>query len=159
MGAGVSALLLDLLAEGYESLDAVDISAAALEQLRERLGPAVHSVRFVCADVLELQLDGLVDVWHDRAVFHFLTDTSDQATYVRRANDAVAPGGHVVMATFGPDGPLQCSGLPVVRHSAEDLAALFSEGFELVDSCTQDHVTPAGVSQSFTHALLVRKAS
>ncbi len=158
MGAGVSALLLDLLADGYESLDAVDVSAAAHKQLGERLGPDVHSVRFVCADVLDLHLDGPVDVWHDRAVFHFLTDASDQVTYVQRANEAVAPGGHLVMATFAPGGPEQCSGLPVVKWSADDLAELFGEKFDLVDSCTRDHLTPWGAAQAFTHALLVRRA-
>ena len=102
-------------------------------------------------------LDRRVDVWHDRATFHFLTDLADQQRYVELVNDSVAAHGHVVLATFGVDGPEQCSGLPVARHSAESLAALFGDHFELVESCLCDHATPWGVPQSFTHALLARK--
>jgi SAM-dependent methyltransferase len=157
MGAGVSALLLDLVADGYESIDAVDLSSAALERLRERLGAAGSVVRFVQADIRSVVLDGPVDVWHDRATFHFLTDPLDQAKYVQRVQASVAPGGHVVLATFAPDGPEQCSGLPVARHSPASLAALFDEQFELIDASQRLHATPWGARQSFTHALLARR--
>lgn len=157
MGAGVSALVLDLVAEGYRSIDAVDVSPAALDQLRVRLALGASSVRFVCADVREVRFDGLIDVWHDRATFHFLTSATDQAMYVQRVNEAVAPGGHIVLATFAPDGPEQCSGLPVARHSVAALRELFSECFELVESCARIHVTPGGARQSFIHALFARR--
>ena len=157
MGAGVSALLLELVADGYESIDAVDLSAAALEQLRNRLGAAASVVRFVQADIRSVVLDGPVDVWHDRATFHFLTDPGDQAKYVQRVQALVAPGGHVVLATFAPDGPEQCSGLPVARHSPASLATLFDEQFELIDASQHMHDTPWRTTQSFTHALLARR--
>lgn len=157
MGAGVSALLLELVAEGYESIDAVDLSAAALDRLRVQLGSAASAVRFVNADIRTVVLDGRVDVWHDRATFHFLTEPSDQAMYVERAAASLAPGGHLVLATFAPDGPEQCSGLPVARHSAQGLAALFGEQFELQDSQQRLHSTPWGATQSFTHVLLARR--
>lgn len=158
MGAGVSALLLDLVARGYRSIDAVDLSAAALERLRARLGTAAAGVRFVQADIRTVAFDGPIDVWHDRATFHFLTDPADQVLYVQRVEASVALGGHVVMATFADDGPEQCSGLPVARHSATSLAALFSEHFELRDSFRHVHTTPSGAAQPFTYVLLARLA-
>ena len=159
IGAGVSALLLELVANGYNSLDAVDVSRAALDQLRERLGPDLEAVRFVCSDVRDLHLARQVDVWHDRAVFHFLIETEDQLLYKQAVNETVALGGHLVIATFAVGGPDHCSGLPVVQRSADELAELFSEEFELVEYCTRDHVTPWGVAQPFTHTLLTRRAS
>ena len=158
MGAGVSALLLELVADGYQSIDAVDLSAAALDALRLRLGAAASAVRFVRADIRNVELSEPVDVWHDRATFHFLTEPADQQRYVRRVEASVAPGGHLVIATFAPDGPEQCSGLPVARHSAAALAALFAEQFELVESLHQVHVTPWGAPQPFTHVLMARRS-
>jgi SAM-dependent methyltransferase len=157
IGAGASALIPDLLRHGYESIDAVDLSAAALTQLNRMLGDDADRVRTMCADAREVHFDGLVDVWHDRATFHFLTAPADQDAYVCRAANAVAPGGHVVMAGFSPAGPEQCSGLPVARHSRDDLCALFGAHFELVESCCCDHITPWGSTQNFLHALLRRR--
>lgn len=157
MGAGASALVVDLVQRGYQSIDAVDLSAAALEQLAGRLGSDSEKVRCVCADVREVRFDGPVDVWHDRATFHFLTSPADQATYVQRVCDAVPAGGHVVLATFGEAGPEQCSGLPVVRHSVAALRDLFGDSFELIDSFEREHVTPWGVPQAFTHVLFRRR--
>lgn len=157
IGAGVSALLLDLVKRGYRSLDAVDISATALDALRDRLGSDASAVQFVVADVRDVRFDGPVDVWHDRAMFHFLTDQADKERYVQRVVDSVALGGHVVMATFALDGPTHCSGLPVARYSAEGIRDVFGEKFDLVDSCAREHTTPSGAAQSFTHALLRRR--
>ena len=157
MGAGTSALILDLLKHGYQSIDAVDVSAAALEQLARLLGSDADKVRRVCADVREVRFDGPVDVWHDRATFHFLTSPEDQAAYVQRVSEAVAPGGHVVLATFSEAGPEQCSGLPVARHSVAALCEIFGEAFELVDSFESEHLTPWGAPQAFTHVLLRRR--
>lgn len=159
MGAGASSLVLDLVHHGYRSIDAVDLSAAALEQLHGRLGAVDDVVRFICADVREVRFDGPVDVWHDRATFHFLTDDADQVRYVQRVNQAVRPGGHVVMATFSELGPEQCSGLPVARHSAASLAQLFGEHFDLVESFMHDHLTPWSAAQSFRYVLLRRRAA
>jgi SAM-dependent methyltransferase len=140
---------------GYRSIDALDISAAALDQLRERLGHRAGAIRFTRADARDASFDPAVAVWHDRAVFHFLIDPADQAAYARRAAGAVGPGGWLVMATFSPAGPDACSGLPVARHSAESLASVFAD-FELVEDFERDHKTPWGTSQSFTHALMRR---
>ena len=156
IGAGASSLVLDLVDAGYQTIEAVDISAAALDQLRERLGHRTGTVRLTRADALEVDHDTPVVVWHDRAVFHFLTDPADQAAYARRAAGAVEPAGWLVIATFSPAGPEQCSGLRVARHSAESLAAVFGE-FELVESFERDHETPWGASQRFTHALMRRR--
>ena len=157
MGAGASALVLDLVQHGYRSIDAVDLSAAALAQLRSRLGEGASAVRFVCADVREVCFDGPIDLWHDRATVHFLTTAADRAAYVARVGEAVAPGGHVVMATFSEHGPEQCSGLPVARYSAAALAAMFAQQFDLMHSFELDHITPWGTPQSFTHVLLHRR--
>lgn len=157
MGAGASALVLDLVQHGYRSIDAVDLSSAALHQLAERLGDDAATVRYACADVRDVGFDGPIDVWHDRATFHFLTAPDDQATYVQRVHEAVRAGGHVVLATFSEVGPEQCSGLPVVRHSVATLCGLFGESFELIDSFEREHTTPWGATQAFIHALLRRR--
>lgn len=156
MGAGASSLVLELVAAGYRSIDAVDISAAALEQLRGRLGDEAASVRFVVADVRDVCLDGPVDVWHDRATFHFLTAEVDRSVYAVRAAQAVRAGGFLVLATFAQSGPEQCSGLPVARHDAGSLQRTFSASFVLVESFEDVHVTPWGAEQLFTYALLRR---
>ena len=149
---------MSLVQDGYERIDAVDISAAALDQLRTRLGEQARVVRFVRADALSVEFDHPIDVWHDRAVFHFFVDPADSAAYVARAASSVRPGGHVVIATFSERGPEQCSGLPVTRYSADRLAAVFGGGFELVEALEQDHLTPWGAAQSFTHAVLRRSS-
>ena len=157
IGAGASALVLDLLRRGYLSLDAVDVSAAALDQLGGLLGSDAEKVRCVCTDVRNVRFDGPIDVWHDRATFHFLTTPADQAAYAHRAGKAVPAGGHIVMATFSEHGPEHCSGLPVARHSVRALQDLFGQSFELVDSFEHNHTTPWGTPQTFTHALLRRR--
>jgi SAM-dependent methyltransferase len=157
IGAGASALVLDLVHHGYRSIDAVDLSNAALDQLSEQLGHTAGVVRFVCQDVLDVVFDGQVDVWHDRAAFHFLVDPADQAEYANRAAAAVRPGGSMIIATFAANGPEQCSGLPVARHSAATLSARFAEGFDQVETFGHDHVTPWGDVQPFTYAIFRRR--
>ena len=154
MGAGTSALIPDLLRHGYQSIAAVDLSAAAIERLARLLGCDAGKVRRVYADVREVCFDGPIDVWHDRATFHFLTSPEDQAAYVVRAREGLASGGHVVLATFSEAGPEQCSGLPVARHCVAALCEIFGEAFELVDSFESEHTTPWGAPQAFTHVLL-----
>ncbi len=159
IGAGASTLLVDLAALGYRSIDAVDISAAALAQLRQRLGASAGNVRLVCSDVRVVEFDSSVDVWHDRATFHFLTDAADQRSYARNAAAAVRAGGHLIIATFADNGPEQCSGLDVARYSVDALGAAFASDFDVVDATRFDHVTPTGAAQPFVHLVLRRRAN
>jgi SAM-dependent methyltransferase len=156
VGAGHAALVVELVRAGYCDVHAVDVAPTALDGLRHLLGEGADSVTFHVDDVREVTFDEPVAVWHDRATLHFLTEAADRAAYARRAADAVRPGGHLVLATFGPDGPQQCSGLPVTRHDEGSLAALFTPAFELVESFEAFHRTPWGADQQFLHALLRR---
>lgn len=157
IGAGVSALVIELVGTGYRNLEAIDIAQPALEQLGRALGDAASAVTLRQCDVREITFDEPVDLWHDRATFHFLVDPADQRSYVKRAIDAVRPGGHLVIATFGAHGPDRCSGLPVQRYDATALAETFGPTFELVDAFERDHHTPTGATQRFQHAVLVRR--
>jgi threonine dehydrogenase-like Zn-dependent dehydrogenase len=154
IGAGASPLV-GLLAAAGRQVVAVDIADAALDVLRNSLEPTAH-VTFLAADVCELRIDAPIDAWHDRAVFHFLTTQDDQRAYVQSAAAAVRIGGHCVMASFAPDGPSMCSGLPTAQHDAESFRSLFEPEFELVESFTHDHMTPWDSVQRFTYALLRR---
>jgi SAM-dependent methyltransferase len=158
VGAGASVLVDNLLTAGYENLSVLDLSEAALEISRARLGADSARVKWIRADVLRVQLgDGAYGVWHDRAVFHFLTDAADRAAYVEQVRRAVRPGGYVLVATFAEDGPEFCSGLPVVRYSAEGLHSEFGTDFLLVRSEHEDHRTPGGGEQSFLYCLCRRE--
>jgi SAM-dependent methyltransferase len=134
----------------------VDISAAALDVARSRLGDRAGSVTWIVADARDLRLAEQVDVWHDRAVFHFLTEDADREAYRRSVRGSLRVGGHVVMATFGPAGPERCSGLPVERYDGARLAQRFGPDFQLLRTFAKDHKTPAGGSQQFTYAVLRR---
>lgn len=154
VGGGASTLVDDLLAGGYRDVTILDVSAAALEAARARLGSRSSAVRWIAADVTRADLPAAhFQVWHDRAVFHFLTDPADRDRYVAQVRRSVAPGGHVVVATFGPDGPLRCSGLPTARYDAEALHAVFGADFAMVDHREERHHTPAGVDQQFVYCL------
>lgn len=155
MGAGTSPLVGDLLADGRHVL-AVDISATALDALVTSLG-SPSELQIVVADARTFVPSPPVDAWHDRAVFHFLVDDADRAGYVASATAGVRSGGHLLIATFAPDGPESCSGLPVRRHSVDDLAATFATGFELLEGFTEQHHTPWGALQNFTLAVFVRR--
>ena len=158
VGAGASVLVDNLLAAGYRDLSVLDVAEAALEISRNRLGAESAKVKWMRADVLRAQLDeGAYAVWHDRAVFHFLTNAADRQTYVEQVRRAVRPGGHVLVATFAEDGPEYCSGLPVVRYSAESLHSEFGTDFLLVRSEHEDHRTPRGAEQSFLFCLCRRE--
>jgi SAM-dependent methyltransferase len=152
VGGGASTLVDDLLARGYTSLAVLDISAAALQAARSRLGAAADRVQWLEGDITTLELPlHSYDVWHDRAVFHFLTSPEQRQAYVRNVLRAVRPGGHVIVSTFADDGPLQCSGLPVMRYSADALHAEFGTQFELVRHEEEAHRTPAGKTQKFVY--------
>lgn len=150
VGAGESTLVDDLLARGYSNLTVLDISQPALAASRKRLGNAAERVRWLAADITEADLEpAAYDVWHDRAVFHFLTDLADRKAYVRQVLRAVKRGGHVIVATFGPEGPTRCSGLEVMRYDAESLHAEFGANFRLMPSSLHAHKTPFGTTQQF----------
>ena len=156
VGSGASTLVDSLLARGRRDLTLLDVSAEALEVTRRRLGDRGAEISFVAADVLQWEPGRTFDCWHDRAVFHFLTDPEQQAGYVRTASRAVAPGGGLVLGTFALDGPEQCSGLPTARYDADGLAAVFAVDFALEHAETEVHRTPWGSDQSFTWVLLRR---
>jgi 2-polyprenyl-3-methyl-5-hydroxy-6-metoxy-1,4-benzoquinol methylase len=156
VGAGVSFLVDNLLAHGFTDVTLLDISQHALTEVERRLGRRGRHVTFVHQDVVTWTPDRHYDIWHDRAVFHFLTDRSARDRYVETAAQALAVGGGLVVATFAEDGPTQCSGLPTSRYSALDLEATFSAYFSLDEHERTEHVTPGGVVQPFTWAVLRR---
>lgn len=152
VGGGASMLVDDLLAHGYTDVGVLDLSGAALRVAQARLGAGAAAVNWIEADVTALALPRhSIDLWHDRAVFHFLTDPADRHAYVARVLQAVRPGGHVIVSTFAEDGPLECSGLPVQRYSPDGLHAEFGAPFELLRHATEAHRTPSGELQSFIY--------
>ncbi len=152
VGGGASRLVDDLLARGYHDLTVLDISASALSVAKQRLGTRAHEVNWIEADITSTALPPRrFDLWHDRAVFHFLTDENDRERYVQAVRKSVRSGGHVIVASFGPNGPQQCSGLPVVRYDAGHLHDEFGAGFELVEHTSEDHHTPFGTTQQFIY--------
>lgn len=153
VGAGTTPLVGELAAAGFEVI-ALDVSSAAIDALRARY-EGIDTISYEVADVCAWQPSEQADTWHDRAVFHFLVDDDDQEAYAESVRRAIRIGGHLVIAAFAPNGPEQCSGLPVARHDAATLSAAFG-GFELIDSFESDHATPWGSTQRFTHAVLRR---
>jgi len=152
VGAGESTLVDDLQARGYRNLYALDLSVTALDVAKGRLGANASRINWLCGDVRTFPFSsGQFDLWHDRAVFHFLTDSADRAAYVRQVARAVKPGGHVIVATFGPEGPTQCSGLDVMRYGPEALHDEFGSDFRLVKHRSELHQTPMGSTQQFTY--------
>ena len=158
VGGGASTLVDDLLDFGVGAITVVDLSPAALEIARKRLGGRAEQVTWIAADVTTLQIpEGSFDLWHDRAALHFLIAPEAAQAYVRVATHAIAPGGHAVIGGFAIDGPERCSGLPVVRREAADIAAALGDAFTLVESRREVHSTPAGSPQRFAYALLRKK--
>jgi 2-polyprenyl-3-methyl-5-hydroxy-6-metoxy-1,4-benzoquinol methylase len=152
VGGGASTLVDDLLGQGFENLTVLDISETALALAKTRLGQAAERVHWLLADVVHAALPShAYDVWHDRAVFHFLTAPEDRAGYVRNVMHAVKRGGHVIVSTFGLEGPAKCSGLDVVRYDAESLHDQFGKRFRLVESAKEIHQTPFGKTQQFLY--------
>lgn len=161
VGGGSSTLVDDLHARGYRNLTVLDIAAAALQSAQQRLDNAASSIHWLTADILTTDLPAAAfDLWHDRAVFHFLTAPQDRAAYVRQLSCALRRGGHVLVSTFGPEGPTRCSGLDVVRYDATALLRELGSRFRLIDSFTELHHTPSGAVQQFLccHAVLERDA-
>lgn len=158
IGGGASRLAEFLVADGFRDVTVLDVSERGLQHARHRLGSRAGEVTWLVGDVTRHEFARTFDVWHDRAVFHFLSDEGDRAGYLERLEGAVAPGGHAIIATFGPGAPEYCSGLPVVRYDAQHLAGTIGRGFDLVRTVQEEHRTPGGEVQPFTWALLRRSA-
>ena len=156
VGGGASRLAAALVARGFSDVTVLDLCARALEASHEEVGAAPPGVAWIRADVLEWTPARTFDLWHDRAVFHFMAEPEARRRYVAVALAAVRPGGHLVVGTFASDGPERCSGLPVARYDARSLAAEFGEAFALVKARRDEHRTPRGVIQPFTWIALRR---
>jgi len=154
VGGGESTLVDDLLARGYQNVAVLDVSPTAIDVAKRRLGRAADSVQWIVGDITSVELpSSAYDVWHDRAVFHFLTEKEQRAAYARQVARGVKPGGYVLVSTFGPEGPTKCSGLEVVRYDAESLHAEFGVRFRLLESLKELHETPLGTTQQFLYCL------
>lgn len=154
VGGGESTLVDDLLARGYQNVTILDISQIAIDVTKKRLGAASERVKWLAADITNAGLERCsYDIWHDRAVFHFLTAMEMRTAYVRQVAHAVKPGGHVIVSTFGPEGPTKCSGLDVVRYDADSLHKEFGVRFHLLKSSEELHHTPFGTVQQFLYCL------
>jgi SAM-dependent methyltransferase len=152
VGAGEATFVDDLLAHDYSELTVLDISQAAIAASKKRLGAAAERVHWLVADITHAELEpSAYDIWHDRAVFHFLTAAADRRAYVRQVIRSVKRGGHIIISAFGPEGPTRCSGLEVVRYDAESLHAEFGASFRLISSSRQMHETPFGTTQQFLY--------
>lgn len=158
VGGGASTLVDDLLAVGYGDLTVLDISAAALEVARRRLGKRGAGVHWLVADVTTVELEtGRYDLWHDRAVFHFLTSASDRQAYLDRVRRSLVTGGHVVIGTFAMTGPTRCSGLDVMRYDVDSLSREFGSDFTVSSHLEATHVTPASRQQQFLFCRLRKR--
>ncbi|MBS1802378.1 MAG: class I SAM-dependent methyltransferase [Acidobacteria bacterium] len=155
VGGGESTLVDDLLIRGYKNITVLDISRTAIDANKRRLRGKAENVCWVAADITNVALaPASFDVWHDRAVFHFLTASGDREAYIRQIEHALKPDGHVIIGAFGPEGPTKCSGLEVARYDAASLHHIFGRRFRLVESRNQAHKTPLGVTSSSSTANL-----
>lgn len=152
VGAGVSSLVDTLINSDFSDISALEISNTAIAECRARLGDAASRVKWIHADVLEWEPKGRYYLWHDRAVFHFMTDQAATDNYLNTMRTALVPGGYFVLATFGPEGPDRCSGLDVQRYSIEQLIHLLEDDFELKSYGLEDHTTPTGNVQQFLYS-------
>lgn len=157
VGAGESTLVDDLLGAGYRDVTALDISEAALARLQVRLNAAASQVCWLVGDITQTALPSGFGVWHDRAVFHFLVEPERRAVYVRQLLRCVRPGGHVILAIFGLQGPQKCSGLPTARYDAESLACELGPHFQLQRSTLMEHQTASGATQQFLYCDFIRR--
>jgi len=158
VGAGASRLPDALLEEGFTNIAVLDVSAVALAKTKARLSENEQTIRFVVANITAWEPDFTVDLWHDRAVLHFLTEPEDRAAYVDALRRAVRAGGFVLISGFAPSGPERCSGLPVLRADQDMIAGLLGADFELLDAFEEDHQTPSGARQRFVFTRFQRRA-
>jgi len=159
IGGGASLLVDKLLGAGYAKVTVLDVSAAAIDAAQARLRGRAGAVRWLAQDVTAFAPQEKYALWHDRAVFHFLTEAAERRAYLDAAASALEPGGQMIIATFALDGPEKCSGLPVVRYDAQSLAKEAGAHFELLESCGETHVTPGGGKQSFSYCRFRRRFS
>ncbi len=157
IGSGATRLVEALHADGYRDLTVLDISASALSRAQERLGNDAAEVTWIVEDVTAFRPRRHFDLWHDRAVLHFLTEAADRRAYRRTVKRCIADGGHVVVATFGPEGPVSCSGLPVMRHDQRSLGEALGDDFEPIEYVEEEHRTPGGATQQFLYGLFRRR--
>ena len=158
VGGGASNLVDTLLERGWSDLTVLDIAQPALDVARARLGGRADDVQWIAADITTWRPQRTYRIWHDRAVFHFLTEAADRRGYRAALEQGLAAGGHLIMATFAVGGPKQCSGLPIVQYDADSLSSELGEAFSMLDSWREEHVTPGGGVQAFNWCLF-RKAS
>lgn len=154
LGGGASVVVDHLLAREFTDVSILDVSKVALDDTRARLGPAAERVHWLHRDIFDWIPERRFDVWHDRAVFHFLIEEDEREAYLQILRSGIGPGGRVVVATFDAHGPTHCSGLPVVRYGATELARVFAPYFDLVDKRSEEHLTPAELVQPFTWVVL-----
>ena len=158
VGGGASTLVDDLLDRGFRNITVVDIAEEALDVSRRRLGPRASQVTWLTGDIRKLDLPASgYDLWHDRAVFHFLTNEADRRAYIERVCCSVRKAGFVIVATFGPHGPEKCSGLPVAHYSAGELHDAFGGAFRLIEHREEQHRTPFGTEQEFVYCLCAKE--
>lgn len=157
IGSGMSVLIGQLVEAGYKNLTVLDISSSAISKAKDILGQTGPTIKWVVSDILDAKFEKTsFDLWHDRAVFHFLTRKEQRKTYVEKVKAALKPGGHLVLSTFSLSGPEKCSGLEVCRYSAETLQRELGSDFTLVKSIAEKHNTPAGKTQNFTCCLFTK---
>ncbi|WP_460499252.1 class I SAM-dependent methyltransferase [Glycomyces tarimensis] len=154
LGGGASVVVDHLLARELTDVTVLDVSKVALDDARVRLGPAAERVHWLHRDFFDWKPERRYDLWHDRAVFHFLIEEDEREAYLQVLRSGIALGGRAVIAKFDAHGPTHCSGLPVVRYGATDLAQIFAPHFDLVDTRAEEHLTPAGLVQPFTWIVL-----
>lgn len=155
IGGGDSKLAEFLLDDGFNDITVLDISRSGIERAKKRIGERADSINWIVSDILDFKPDRIYDLWHDRAAFHFLTDSESKAKYGEIAANAVS--GYITIGTFSMDGPEKCSGLRISQYNETLLAHAFSEGFELVESFREDHITPSGNKQNFIFGVLIRE--
>lgn len=151
IGGGDSRLVDHLLAMGFRNISILDISSASLDKVRSRLGHNSKLVKFITSDITKFNPQEKYKLWHDRAAFHFLTNSKDVTAYLEIANQAIAPGGHLIVSTFSKTGPEKCSGLPISQYSETDLKALFEKYFVNIKCFEDTHETPWGTGQNFVY--------
>jgi SAM-dependent methyltransferase len=149
IGGGASRLVDGLVEKGFRAVTVLDVSKAALTAAKTRLGERAANVHWVVADATTWEPPRIYDIWHDRAAFHFLTEEADRAAYIARLKRGLKVGGYAIIATFAPDGPERCSGLPVVRYDAASLGHTLGPSFQLVSNRRHEHATPWGSQQAF----------
>ena len=157
VGGGASVLVDELLDRGFTRVTVLDLSAAALRRSRERLGARAKDVTWIEADITAGTLSGPFDMWHDRAVFHFLTDPMDRQRYLETAHRAIPAGGHLIIAAFSLEGPPKCSGLDVVRYSPETLQQEVGPTFALIETRQETHTTPWNTQQAFLYTRFIKR--